>query len=219
MEQARDQILVVAIRQFAQNGFEATSLQTIADEVGIRKQSLLYHFPSKDELRRAVHQKLFDHWNEALPRLLHAATSGEEQFDAVVQELVAFFTADPDRARLVVREVLDRPDEVDVLIRTRVRPWVDIVCNYIRKGQAQGNIHPDVDPEAYVVQVINLVIASVATHACVGALLPDATREKVHSRHIQELVRVAKASLFRSAAAAVPARRARTTTRRRRQAR
>src|SRR5688500_13265938 len=108
----RDQILASATRQFALNGFDGTSLQTIAEEVGIRKPSLLYHFPSKVALRLAVHQKMLDHFNEALPRLLQAATSGEGQFDAVISELVGFFTADPDRARLIVREVLDRPADV-----------------------------------------------------------------------------------------------------------
>jgi AcrR family transcriptional regulator len=209
----RDEILAAATRQFAQNGFEATSLQVIADDVGIRKPSLLYHFPSKDALRVAVLQKMLDHWNEALPRLLQAATSGEGQFDAVVSEMVAFFTKDPDRARLIVREVLDRPAAGTAIINSHVRPWVDIVCNYIRKGKTQGTIHADVDPEAYVVQVINLVVASVATHACIGGLVPDSQRGKVHRRHIDELVRVAKASLFKSVAAKAPAARARRASR------
>jgi TetR/AcrR family transcriptional regulator len=211
--EVRDQILAAATRQFAQNGFDGTTLQTISDEVGIRKPSLLYHFPSKDALRLAVHQKMLDHWNEALPRLLQAATSGEGQFDAVVSELVGFFTKDPDRARLIVREVLDRPTEVSTIINSHVRPWVDIVCNYIKKGQERGAIYDDVDPEAYVVQVINLVVASVATHACIGELVPEAQRGKVHRRHIDELVRVAKASLFKSVAAPAPAARARRASR------
>jgi AcrR family transcriptional regulator len=198
--EVRDQILRAATQKFADAGFDGTSLQAIADEVGIRKPSLLYHFPSKDALRVAVHQKMLDHWNEALPRLLKAATSGEAQFDNVVSELVAFFIADPDRARLIVREVLDRPAEVTSLIDSHVRPWVDIVCNYIRKGQAHGAIYADVDPEAYVVQVINLVVASVATHACIGGILPAGHRGRasVTRRHIDELVRVAKASLFKT---------------------
>jgi AcrR family transcriptional regulator len=196
MTDVRDQILKQATREFARTGFEATSLQRISDAVGIRKQSLLYHFASKDDLRAAVHAKMLDHWSDVLPRLLQAATSGEGQFDAVVTELVTFFTTDPDRARLVVREVLDRPEEIAGILASRVRPWVEIVCNYIRKGQAHGDIYADVDPEAYVVQVINLVIASVATHTSIGGIV-SSTTGRVHDRHIRELVRVAKASLFK----------------------
>ena len=140
---------------------------------------------------------MLSHWNEALPRLLMAATSGEEQFDAVVSEVVKFFTADPDRARLLVREVLDRPAEMGELIESHVRPWVALVCNYIRKGQGQGRIYPEVDPEAYCVHVINLVVSSVATYECMGAMAPSTgARDELLARHINELLRVAKASLF-----------------------
>jgi len=195
--EARDKIVVEATRLFAANGFDATPLQEIADAVGIRKASLLYHFPSKDELRRSVLDTMLSHWNEALPRLLQAAASGEDQFQAIVKEMVRFFTTDPDRARLLVREVLDRPEETKELIGERIRPWVDIVCDYIRKGQQQGALQADADPEAYVVQVINLVVASVATYDCIGSLLTPGQRgTDGFDRHVRELMRVAHASLF-----------------------
>ena len=194
----RQQILSEATRLFAAQGFDGTSLQSIADAVGIRKPSLLYHFKSKDELRRGVVEHMLSHWSEALPRLLRAATSGHDQFDAIVGEMVAFFTRDPDRARLIVREVLDRPDEVRALLEAQVRPWVRIVCDYIRKGQAQGRLYEDADPEAYCVQVINMVIASVATYSCIGALVTDEDDRTVAvRRNTDEMLRVARRSLFK----------------------
>lgn len=39
---------------FAQRGFEATSLDALAAELGVRKQTILYYFASKDELLRGV---------------------------------------------------------------------------------------------------------------------------------------------------------------------
>lgn len=193
----RDQILAEATRLFAARGFDATPLQGVADAVGIRKPSLLYHFPSKDALRRGVLDKMASHWNEALPRLLQAATSGHDQFNAVVEEMVAFFTSDPDRARLVIREVLDRPDEIKALMDTHVRSWVAIVCDYIRKGQAQGRVHADVDPEAYVLQVINLVISGIATYRSLGGLLATGEdAQHLFARYIRELLRIARSGLF-----------------------
>lgn len=190
----RDQILAEAMRRFSAQGFDGTSLQVIADSVGIKKPSLLYHFKSKHELRLGVLEHMLSHWNEALPRLLLAATSGEDQFEAIVGEMIAFFTADPDRARLLVREVLDRPEEMRGLLDRHVRPWVDQICTYIRKGQEQGRLYADADPEAYTVQVINLVIASVATHQCIGALIGGG--EAAPGRNAGELLRVARCSLF-----------------------
>ncbi|MCA2214330.1 TetR/AcrR family transcriptional regulator [Jidongwangia harbinensis] len=50
----RDEILSVAARQFAAAGFKGTSLQTIADEVGCSKATVLYHFDSKDAILVAL---------------------------------------------------------------------------------------------------------------------------------------------------------------------
>ena len=198
-------ILDQATRLFARHGFVGASLRDIAVAVGIRKPSLLYHFPSKDDLRRGVLEQMLTHWNEAVPRILRSATTGPDQFDAIAAEVMKFFKSDPDRARLLLRELLDRPEEMAPLVLLRVAPWTKIVCDYIRKGQEAGRIHPDVDPEAYVAQVINLVLSGFATHACLRSLLAETSGQDegvASERLLAETLRVAKASLFLPAASA-----------------
>ena len=188
-------ILGEATRLFAARGFDGTSVQSIADAVGIRKPSLLYHFPSKDELRRAVLDSLLAHWNEVLPRLMLAATSGGSRFDSLTSEVIAFFTHDPDRARLLHREMLDRPDEMRVLIGGYLRPWIQILADYIRRGKDEGIIHEGVDPEAYVLHFINLVVSTVSVHDVLGILVEV---DDGQSRLVVELKRMARSSLFKS---------------------
>ena len=53
-QQADDQILDRAAALFAQHGFAHTSVQAVADAVGLSKAGLLHHFPSKDALHAAV---------------------------------------------------------------------------------------------------------------------------------------------------------------------
>jgi hypothetical protein len=149
-----------------------------------------------------VLEELLAHWNDVLPKLLMAATTGTEQFDAVLSKTVAFFAEDRDRARLILRELLDRPTEIQPLIETHVRPWVTIVADYIRRGQDQGRLWFDVDPQSYVAHVTILVIGSLATFDTVAGLAPggvadDEARAKLLERHIHELLRIAKTSLFR----------------------
>ena len=50
----REQILEVAIRLFADRGFDGTSLQLIADELSVTKAAVYYHFRAKLDLLRAL---------------------------------------------------------------------------------------------------------------------------------------------------------------------
>ena len=187
--EVRKSILENATRLFASRGFDGTSLQQIADAVGVSKPSIIYHYPSKGAIRLAVLEQVLAHWNEVMPRLLLAATSSHGQFDGVLGEMVDFFSDDPDRARILLRETLDRPTEIRALMAQHVRPWIAATCDFIRKGQERGRLWSEVDAEAYVGQVINLIISSFATWEALGTT--DSERNRA------ELVRVLKSSLFR----------------------
>ncbi|MFW5877253.1 MAG: TetR/AcrR family transcriptional regulator [Myxococcota bacterium] len=192
----KEQILREATRRFAEHGFDGTSLQDIADSVGIRKPSLLYHYPSKDDLRREVLDGALSRWNDVLPRVLMAAAR-DERLDAVLTELITFFADDPDRARLLVREILDRPDDMRDRLRTFVRPWLQVVARQMDRAKEQGLIHHDVDPEAYPALVINLVVCGIAMAETAGTMVPSGTGDRSdHKRLLREMFRIARASLY-----------------------
>ncbi|WP_077211985.1 TetR/AcrR family transcriptional regulator [Bacillus dakarensis] len=54
-----NQIKEVALIHFAENGYEGTSMAQIADDVGIKKQSIYTHFKGKDELFLQVCREVF----------------------------------------------------------------------------------------------------------------------------------------------------------------
>ena len=192
----RTRILNEATRLFAAQGVDGTALQEIADAVGVRKPSLLYHFPSKEALHVSVLEHLLSRWSEIVPRLLHAAAR-EDRFDAILDATIAFFTADADRARLLLREALDRPAEMRELLVAHVRPWLGLIADSIRKAQAAGAMRQDVDPEAYVLQVIHLVVGTFTAGATLQILLGPGGRGKrgIDPRLTAELKRVARAAL------------------------
>src|SRR5580658_10911863 len=53
-EQTRQQILETAQRLFAELGYDATSLQMIADEMGLTKAAVYYHFHAKSDILHAT---------------------------------------------------------------------------------------------------------------------------------------------------------------------
>lgn len=52
----RSRILDAALGLFSEHGFEGTTLQQIADRLGLTKAALYYHFRSKDDLLAALHE-------------------------------------------------------------------------------------------------------------------------------------------------------------------
>ena len=194
----RERIVDAATRLFADRGFDGVSIQAIADAVGIRKQSLLYHFPSKESLRSEVMDRMLSHWKEELPKILVAAQTGKDRFRGGLGALVGFFTIKPSRARLVVREMLDQPGRVRELLANEFQPWTRMVTDYIRMGQQAGSVREDVDPESWVAQVVTMVIGTAACGDVTGSLVnrPDTGEAPIPREQIDELVRIASRSLF-----------------------
>jgi AcrR family transcriptional regulator len=59
-ERTRQQILETAQRLFADRGYDATSLQMIADEMGLTKAAVYYHFHAKSEILREAMRPGFE---------------------------------------------------------------------------------------------------------------------------------------------------------------
>jgi AcrR family transcriptional regulator len=189
----RAQVIAAATRLFAARGFDGTPLQAIADELGVTKAAVLHHFPAKELLRAAVLDSIVAHWQALFPQLLLKATAAENRFEAVYGELQRFFQSDPDRARLVVREALDRPAELRRLLRGPLRPWLSAVAGYITDGKERGRHYADLDPELYVVHILMMVIAaSGMADVCTTAVDSSDARGRYH----RELARIARSSLF-----------------------
>ena len=55
----KDKILSVAVKSFNKHGFGAVSLHELAQELGISRGNLTYHFKDKDELLKAIAQEMW----------------------------------------------------------------------------------------------------------------------------------------------------------------
>ncbi|WP_216208539.1 TetR family transcriptional regulator [Amycolatopsis aidingensis] len=72
----RARILETAERLFVERGYYATTLQEIADHLGITKPALYYHFGSKSDLLRDLLEPMTDELDQALQEAIEAGGDG-----------------------------------------------------------------------------------------------------------------------------------------------
>ncbi|MDN4620309.1 TetR/AcrR family transcriptional regulator [Paenibacillus sp. PsM32] len=66
----KPQLLMIALSQFAQHGYEGTSLADIASEAGIKKPSIYAHFKSKEDLFLNVLRQTFREFKRRIIRYM-----------------------------------------------------------------------------------------------------------------------------------------------------
>lgn len=99
-----DRILDAALTTFGSKGFDATSLDALAGELGITKQTILYWFPSKEALLDAVIDRTSTELIEVLERTLVDAGSGFARIEAIVRAVFRLALRRPELLGLL-REV------------------------------------------------------------------------------------------------------------------
>lgn len=142
----RDQIVIEAIQCFSDTGYDGTSLNDIAAAVGIRRQSLLHHFPSKELLYGEVFERLLSDWFERLAASIGAATRGFDKVELVLAAGFDFFADNPEYVRLVRREALDGGAHLGIDLAAVLRPQWDRAVAYFQREMDNGTFRRH-DPE------------------------------------------------------------------------
>ena len=88
----RQRILNVALDLFTEQGYDGTSLREIAEQLGVTKAAIYYHFESKEDILMALHMRIHDFGREALLLIGEGPVTLElwgELLDQIVGEMLA----------------------------------------------------------------------------------------------------------------------------------
>jgi TetR/AcrR family transcriptional regulator len=83
----RTRIVDAALVAFGTRGYDATSLDALAAELGVRKQTILYYFPSKEAVLDAAIDRGAGELSEALEVSLARAGGGWDRVEAIVRSV------------------------------------------------------------------------------------------------------------------------------------
>ena len=106
-EETTERILRAAETAFGKLGFQSTRLSDIADDVGIRRPSLLYHYKTKEELYTEVVKRAFHEVQIALAEALETSGNYTERLDRVVDALVHVAEDRRQALAVILREFVD----------------------------------------------------------------------------------------------------------------
>jgi AcrR family transcriptional regulator len=169
---------------FAEHGYEGTSLNEIASRVGIRKPSLLHHFPSKDALYGEVFERSLSDW---FARLESAIAEEGEGWDKIVTVLGAgfrFFAENPEFVRLIRREAIDGGAHLGVDLAAVLRPQFDRAASWFRGEMLAGRFREQ-DPAQLIITGYGALLTYFSDTPFLGGLIdvdplaPDALEQRL----------------------------------------
>jgi TetR/AcrR family transcriptional regulator, cholesterol catabolism regulator len=167
----RNEILDIARREFAQNGYQATSMRTLAEASGLMAGSLYSHFRSKAE---AVEEIVLKFYDELIPAQRAAATVGGDGAAQLARMIDAVFRvcAAHDLELTILHydwRTLAKLPELDEVIRRSVET-LELWETVVTLGTADGSLRADVDPRGA------MRIITSAIHGLLDAVRHEATR-------------------------------------------
>lgn len=151
-------VVDAALRAFATRGYEATSLDALASDLGIRKQSILYHFGSKEGLLDAVIDQAGAEVVATLEGSLVLDGSGWDRVDAVVRSVFRLAGRRPELLGLL-REVSRLGHPPASRLRSRLEPFVDRATGFLEEEMEAGQMRHQ-DPRLLLLTAYSAVIGA-----------------------------------------------------------
>ncbi|MES2048022.1 MAG: TetR/AcrR family transcriptional regulator [Pseudomonadota bacterium] len=133
-------ILQHAVKMFAECGYEGTSVASIAAEVGVSKQNLLYYFVSKQILYQRVLDDVLDAWLDRMNSLADESREPQDLLRSYIQAKLRFSREQPWGSRVYAMEVIGGAKIYGEEIRKKVIPLLRKDIATFEKWISQGKI-------------------------------------------------------------------------------
>jgi AcrR family transcriptional regulator len=150
LEERREKIMDSALRLFRQEGYEAITMQDIADASEISKGSLYLQFENKEALIVAILERTFDKLEAIIEREAASPGSARDRLKRIVKANIesAQSANGRDYNLWLLSRLSPQPDSPQqVLVRGRIERLADLVTVVFDEGARDGSVRGDIDPK------------------------------------------------------------------------
>jgi len=193
-EERRAAIVREAVRLFAQHGFHGTTTRTLAAALGVTEPVLYQHFPSKNDLYRAI---IETKTAEVLPRAgqlqtLSAGSDDRAFFSALGDLILRRYEEDPELSRLLFFSALEGHELSELFFERLYLRFYRLVTGYLRRRIREQAFRP-VNPEIAARGLIGML----SYHGMVSILFPGKLKRPRRSRIVDEIVTIYLEGIYR----------------------
>ena len=187
-----ERILDAALLSFGARGYEATSLDAVAATLGLRKQTILYWFPSKEALLDAVIDRSAAQLSDALEETLARAPRGWPRVEAVVKQVFRIAARRPELLGLL-REMSRLGPPASTRLTDRLEPLVQRATAFLAAEMDAGRIRRH-DPRLLLLAAYSMVVG-VATEVEVYRAMGEEPTARSLMRRRAELLEFLRSAL------------------------
>lgn len=192
-EKRRHALIEEAIRAFGRDGYNGASLDQIASAVGIRKQTLLYYFPTKDALLEACLEAAGRRVGEEITEALAGKQTHWEKAEAVIHAVFGLAEEWPEFP-MFVREAGRLGAEGIERFTGVIEPLRARAIEFLQDGMDAGEIRKQ-DPALLLFMLYTAVVGSLTEASVLNAVVgEDKGRASLHRRE-REVVAFVRSAL------------------------
>jgi AcrR family transcriptional regulator len=166
---AKTKFVQAAHKLFAERGFAAVSLADIAEDLGLTKQSILYHFKTKEALYGVVLEGLSERFEAILAQVERRAPNAESKWSMLLDALYQTMQDDAADARLIMRELLDNSERAGESNRWYLKEFLDQCVVFIGTTPRWSKASAD-EQRAAVYQAIGAINYLAVSEATLTAI-------------------------------------------------
>lgn len=213
-EQRQAELLRAAAAVFAEHGYDAATLQQVADRMRITKAALYRYVPGKDALLGEIVGHVLGDGRAILEQYRRADAPVAERLRGVIADHVRFIVRDLDATTVYLHEMHRLPDGLRDRFDREGLVYQHSLRDLVAEGQAAGVVRGDLDAGLVALQILGAVTWMHRWYRPDGRLGPDEIAEQLADVALFGLTpRVASSGSAASGAAVRPTRRAVRTSR------
>jgi TetR/AcrR family transcriptional regulator len=193
-EKRRHELIEEAIRHFGADGYNGASLDDIATAAGIRKQTLLYYFPTKEALLEACLAAAGQRLAEALTEALAGKETYWERAEAVIHAVFALAEQWPEFP-MFVREAGRLGPEAFERFAAVLDPLRLRAIGFLETGMKEGQIRRQ-DPALLLFTLYTAVVGSLTEASVLRAVVGEDKGRASLRRREKEVVAFVRGALI-----------------------